>query len=214
MTSVNESGQKNHLDSPNKLIAELFTRMDVFAEFVKATEGIPRDAFYILSLAAQQSTGNKISMPNIRKASSTWYQRDKETAVSANEQASDLLHWIITEVIGSRQSRAFLLEVKQPIQLIDDLFDARVLHLLKHSISSHDNPGIRYDVYKIDYGCYVDLFNTSKAPKGLLASDDETYLNVPPDDYRAIRRAILNIEEYFTSKKAEKRQGVSHAQDS
>jgi hypothetical protein len=76
------------------------------------------------------------------------------------------------------------------------LFDARVLHLLKHSISSNDNPGIRYDVYKIDYGCYVDLLTTGRAPKGLIALDDGDYIQVPPDDYRAIRRAILNLEKY------------------
>jgi len=198
--ATNDSEITDCPDNPDKLIRELFTRTDVFTEFVKATEGIPRDAFYILSNAAQQSSNDKISMSDIRKASRTWYQRDKETAVSANEQAYDLLHWIIAKVIGERQSRAFLLEIKQTHKLIDDLFDARVLHLLKHSISSRDKPGTRYDVYKIDYGCYVDLLATSKAPKELFEFNDGEYFDVPPDDYRAIRRAILNINEYLTSK--------------
>jgi hypothetical protein len=202
LSTSNEDGKTDCPDSPEKLISEIFTRIDVFDEFVKATEGIPRDAFYILSNAAQISTSNKIAMGDIRRAGRTWYQRDKEKAVAANEQALDLLHWIINEVIRHRQSRAFLLETKQTHRLIDDLFDARVLHLLKHSISSHDNPGTRYDVYKIDYGCYVDLLATNSAPKGLLQSENGEFIQVPPDDYRAIRRAILNLVEYFSKKES------------
>jgi AAA+ ATPase superfamily predicted ATPase len=199
-TVANERGEKDYPNSPEDLISKLFTRVDVFSEFVRATEGIPRDAFSILSIAAQISSSSTISMETIRKASRNWYQRDKETAISNNQDAFDLLQWIITEVIKHRQSRAFLLEVKQTNRLIDDLFDSRVLHLLKHSISSNDNPGIRYDVYKIDYGSYVDLFATSRAPKGLLATDDGSSIQVPPDDYRAIRRAILDLKEYFKTK--------------
>jgi hypothetical protein len=195
-TAATEDGIQEFPTTPEHLISNLFTRVDVFYEFVRSTEGIPRDAFYILANAAQISSLNPISMPDVRKAARMWYQRDKETAVNANKKASELLIWIITEVIKHRQSRAFLLEIKQTHKLIDDLFDARVLHLLKHSISSNDNPGIRYDVYKIDYGCYVDLLTTGRAPKGLLVQDDGGYVQVPPDDYRAIRRAILNLEEY------------------
>lgn len=58
-------------------------------------------------------------------------------------------------------------------------------------------PGVRYGVFKIDYGCYVDLLTTAKVPKGLLfpgETDEQVkHLNVPPDDYRAIRCAILEI---------------------
>jgi hypothetical protein len=74
------------------------------------------------------------------------------------------------------------------------------LHVVKHGIAAHDQPGVRYDVYKIDYGCYVDLLATQKAPEGLLALDDPDdragYVDVPPDDYRAIRQAILDLHEF------------------
>jgi hypothetical protein len=79
---------------------------------------------------------------------------------------------------------------------IDRLYDARLLHLLKKSIASNDEPGKRYDVYKIDYGCYVDLISTSRTPLGLLAGDEDgSFVDVPPDDYRSIRRAILHAED-------------------
>ena len=53
-------------------------------------------------------------------------------------------------------------------------------------------PELDFDVYKIDYGCYVDLINTTKSPQGLFQFDDgEDFAEVPRDDYRSIRRAIL-----------------------
>jgi hypothetical protein len=75
--------------------------------------------------------------------------------------------------------------------------------VLKRNIAAHDQPGVRYDVYKLDYGCYVDLISTAKAPQGLLQGENESgmqmYINVPPDDYRAIRRAILDISVFEKS---------------
>src|SRR5665213_2060492 len=87
--------------------------------------------------------------------------------------------------------------------MIDDLFDARLLHILKKAVTAHDRPGVRYLVYRLDYGCYVDLLVTAKAPGGLLASDEsEAFIEVPPDDYRAIRRAILDIDEFKSTRAA------------
>lgn len=182
--------------SKSELFRLAFTQESVFKELVRAAEGIPRDSFYILSIAAQKDYNQPISMDTIRKASKTWYQRDKEAAVSANHQALDLLHWIIDKVIAHRRARAFLLLRRVRNELIDTLFDARVLHLLKRNISAHDQPGFRYDVYKIDYGCYVDLLSTARSPQGLFETDDGRFIKVPPDDYRAIRRAILDIEKF------------------
>ena len=108
---------------------------------------------------------------------------------------------MIDTVIGQRRARAFLLRTDVADRLIDALYDARVLHVLKRSVSTHDQPGVRYDVYKLDYGCYVDLISTAKAPAGLLPFDDESgegrFIDVPPDDYRSIRRAILTLEDFY-----------------
>jgi hypothetical protein len=49
-------------------------------------------------------------------------------------------------------------------------------------------------VYKIDYGGYVELINTGKVPLGLYQEEDESYVEVPRDDHRSIRRAILKLE--------------------
>jgi hypothetical protein len=73
---------------------------------------------------------------------------------------------------------------------------------MKRSISGQEEPGVRYDAYKLDYGCYVDLLATTKAPiHQLFETDGEVEeiganVKVPTDDYRAIRRAILDLAEF------------------
>ncbi len=192
-----ELGTKPKFRNSDELIQAAFTQRNAFEDFVRAAEGVPRDAFNVLSIAAQRCLNDKISIPTIRVAARTWFQRDKEGAVRSNSEAEELLHWIIDEVIAHRRARAFLLRSNTRHPLIDALFDARLLHVIKKSISGHDEPGARYDVYKLDYGCYVDLLATSKAPDKLLGMEDPSAsVSVPSDDYRAIRRAILDLPTF------------------
>lgn len=200
-TSVEaEAGVTGGPTSAQEFVQMVFTQRNPFDELVNAAEGVPRDAINVLALAAQRAASDPISVVHVRSAAKTWYQRDKEAAVSASPSARSLLLWVVDEVIAHRRARAFLLKSGERHSLIDALFDARVLHVVKHGIAAHDQPGVRYDVYKIDYGCYVDLLATQKAPEGLLALDDPDtragYVDVPPDDYRAIRRAILDLHEF------------------
>ena len=198
-SSINKSGSINNA---NELINQAFTQLNTFHEFVRATEGVPRDAINILGIAATKAANSKISMENIRTAARIWFTRGKEKAISTNDNAFALLQWIRDKVIGERNARAFLLRTNHKDPLIDYLFDARVIHLIKDNVSGNDEPGIRYNVYSIDYGCYVDLMNTNSAPRGLfeaIEDDSETsiYVDVPKNDYRAIRRAILDLNEFY-----------------
>lgn len=206
----------------NSFTSAAFTQINVLEELVRAAEGVPRDAINILANAAVKARGAKISIANVRDAAKVWYTRDKYAVVSASSQSTSLLNWIIDEVIAHRRSRAFLVRSEVRDQLIDDLFDSRVIHLLKRNISSPEGQGKRYDVFKIDYGCYVDLISTTKSPQGLLPFDEADdssqsmdedffkaandnctdiggFIEVPPDDYRAIRRAILDLDEFYKS---------------
>jgi len=182
---------------------EAFTQRNAFDELVRAAEGVPRDAINIVRIAAQRALDDPISVEHIRSSARRWYTTDKETAVQSNPDAAALLHWIIDTVIGDRRARAFLLEQGSQANhpLITELYDARVLHVIKRSISSRDRPGVRYDVYALDFGCYVELVTTTKAPEGLFqvngnggeAGSDGEWVEVPVDDYRSIRRAILDL---------------------
>lgn len=184
--------------SPDAFIQSVFTQVTAFEEFVRAVEGVPRDAVYLMSALARRAYERQISVQDVRAAARDWYSRDKTTVLRSDPSLNNLLHWVITEVIAHRRSRAFLLKSNQRYTLIETLFDSRLLHLLKKNISSNDDPGTRYDVYKLDYGCYVDLITTSRAPSGLLPFDgtDTDFVEVPPDDYRSIRRAILDFGKF------------------
>lgn len=193
-----ETGIKSEKD----FIGHAFTQQNTFDELVKASEGVPRDAINIIGLAAQKADNEKISVEHIRFAAKTWFSRVKESSVATKPMAMELLHWLIDEVISNRRARAFLLRSDKKDDLIDFLFDERVLHIVKDSVSARDQPGIRFKVYSIDYGCYVELINTSKAPKGLFEIDDDAqseFINVPVTDYRSIRRAILDLNKFYQS---------------
>jgi hypothetical protein len=193
-------------NTSTQLINSAFTQKGAFTEFVRATEGVPRDAINILSQSALKARSDKISLVILRAAARVWYTRDKEKSVSSKDNALTLLRWIIDEVLGNRNARAFLLQTDVKNPLIDFLYDSRVLHLIKQSIAGQDKPGIRYNVYSIDYGCYVDLINTNRAPKGLFQAETDEgieFIQVPINDYRAIRRAILDLEEFKKSTKAQ-----------
>lgn len=187
-------------NNSDDLISDLFTQESVFHELVRASEGVPRDTFNILAIAVTESYFSKISISNVRIAAKKWYCQDKESSVRSYKNARSLLNWIVDTVIAQRHARAFLLQSDIQYGLIDYLYDARVLHIIKQSVSSRDTPGVRYNVYSIDYGCYVDLINTSRNPKGLFQDEDDNgdivYCEVPQNDYRSIRRAILKIDEF------------------
>jgi hypothetical protein len=222
-TGISQEGTKPEFSTADHLIQAAFTQHNAFEDFVKSAEGVPRDAFNVLSIAAQRGINEKISIPTIRIAARTWFQRDKEAAIRANADASDLLNWIIDEVIAHRKARAFLLRTNTRHPLIDALFDARLLHVVKKSISGQEEVGVRYDAYKLDYGCYVDLLATKAAPSGLFeasvtaeeaevtSSTDAAQVLVPDDDYRAIRRAILDLTIFENRFKGSEQDGANDA---
>lgn len=72
-------------------------------------------------------------MKNVRDAARIWYNRDKEKSVSSSSEVIKLLRWIIDEVIGRRNVRAFLLKTDTENILIDYLYDSRVIHIIKQS---------------------------------------------------------------------------------
>lgn len=193
---------RRQVRNADEFVRLAFTQRNAFSEFVRSVEGVPRDALNIAILAAKLAVDDPISVPHIRQAARQWYLRDKEKSVQANTQAIELLHWIIDEVIGARRARAFLLEQGQSAkhEVISSLYDSRVLHVIKRGVSANDRPGVRFDVFTLDFGCYVELISTTAAPQGLYEVDDSDgdagFVEVPKDDYRSIRRAVLELNEF------------------
>lgn len=189
------------LQRENDLIRLGFTDKRSFDELVRAAEGVPRDAIYIAARAALRAQMNAISVPDVRAAARAWFQTDKEAALRSREQAQRLLNWVIDRVIREKRARGFLVNQKSSgAPLLLALFDARVLHLVRRGYSAQDEPGERYDVYLIDYGAYVDLIRTKNEPLGILPTDEgEGYVDVPTQDLRALRRAILDLDEFLST---------------
>lgn len=184
------------------LIQSAFTQSNAFEEIVRACEGVPRDAINILSQAAQRANDATISVGEVRMAAKNWYLGSKDAAVSAHERAKQLLTWLVDRVIKDRRAKAFLLESSVKDPLIDFLYDERVLHVLRKGSSAKDQPGRRFNVYAIDYGCYVDLISTARAPQGVLdlgTSAEDFSPTVPHTDLRSIRRCILDLPEFYQS---------------
>jgi hypothetical protein len=125
---------------------------------------------------------------------------DKQATLRTRPDERDLLHWIIDNVIEKRRIRGFLLRQGAESHLVDWLYDARLIHLIKKSIAAKDQAGVRFDAFAVDYGCYVDLLATKGAgPRGLLRIDDEDEPHVPDDDLESIRGAILDLDEFSES---------------
>jgi hypothetical protein len=140
------------------LIEETFRR-NAFSELVRAAEGVPRDAINIAALAAQHAHDDPIGIGDIRRAARDWYLRDKQTAVNTNPPARAALRALIDEVVGHRRARTFVVDqlAAERNGIIEDLHDARLLHLLRRGVADPHHPGMLYDGFAIDYGCYVSL---------------------------------------------------------
>lgn len=188
-------------ESEADLIGSLFTQVTSLQEVIRAAEGVPRDALSIVGRAGLRAGGSKIAVAHVREAASQLYTTTKAAQLNGIPVARALLDRILSDVISGRKARAFLIKQDQTQNdLIQQLVDDRILHIIKRGWSGKDNPGERYDVLQIDYGCYVHLLGTHSAPQSLLGSNDDDEFSavmgdveVPDEDYRAIRRAILDL---------------------
>ena len=184
---------QNLPSTADDFLRETFRR-NAFAELVRAAEGIPRDAINIAALAAQHAHDEPIGLAQVRRAAKDWYLRDKQTAISTNEPARRTLRLLVDEVVGRRHSRTFLLDqlASASHETIEDLYDARLLHVLRRGVVDRRNPGRLYDGFAIDYGCYVALL--LDGDPHFRPRDRNAWLNspkgIPPDDFNLAKAAI------------------------
>ncbi|MDN4476230.1 hypothetical protein QQX09_10225 [Demequina sp. SYSU T00192] len=179
------------------LRARLFTEQATFLELVRAGEGVARDFLGIFDSAFFKSRNGqreKIELRSVEDAARDWYESDKSAELSPQQHAA--LHQIITDVIGARQTKMFMLRRENASHpMIQSLFDRRVIHLISRGYSDKENPGQRYNIYALDYGTYVDLKRTKAEPAGTLFEVEQVEEEprvVPFADKRSIRRVILD----------------------
>ena len=191
-------------DSADQLIRVGFSQRNAFEEFVKATEGVPRDAIHIASNCAQKAFGRNIDIPTVRQSAHRYYQEDKHSQVEENPALRELLKFIVDSAIRKKKTNSFLLEFGARDRNVDLLFDRRLVHIRRRNVSSRDHPGERYYHYKIDYGCYIDLATTKQMPEehdftqDISVEEIAAATPVPTeDDARSYRRSILDLREFY-----------------
>ena len=199
---ANYLSERYGISSGRDLASRLFTERATFAELARAAEGVMRDLINIFTQAyfhAHRRGRDSIDKRAVLDSARMWFEQDK--AQYLDETLQDILRRIVDDVIGRRRARSFMLSrtlERHPV--VQRLFDARVLHHMQRGYADKDNPGVRYNIYAIDYGAYVDLIGTSKQPQmTLLENDNEPDAVVPFDDKRSIRRIVLD-EKVLTTK--------------
>lgn len=176
-------------------VRAIFTNKNTFEELVRASEGVARDLINIFLhsyFAAQRKGQDKVDKKTILEAARKWFEEDKQQ--NLDDSLRLVLQRIVTEVIGHRKARSFLIPRElERNNVIQALFDARVLHLMRRGYADKENPGVRFSIYTLDYGTYVDLLNTSNAPDVDVEFDEShsSEFVVPFDDKRSIRRIVL-----------------------
>jgi len=204
---INIDLQENYLyntygiNNGDSFIKRMFNSQDTFNELVRASEGVIRDLINIFTKAyfeAKKRKLEQIDKPVIVNVSQQWYEQDKERNLS--DELKEILSRIIRDVIGEKKARSFLVSKKlESNSYLQQLFDLRVLHIVKRGYSDKANPGDRYNIYTLDYGTYVDLLKTKSKPLDEYQLFEETEelkddVIVPFDDKRSIRRIVLKEE--------------------
>jgi hypothetical protein len=189
--------EKYRVGGPVGLRMALFTAPDTFVELVRAGEGVVRDFLGIFSKAYFRSSRDglsKIDIRSVEEAARDWFETDKSANLS--DEQREILNRIVSDVIGNKQARCFMLErAHASHRMILSLFDLRLLHLMHRGYSDKENPGLRYNIYGLDYGTYVDLKRTKVQPQAEFELDvggPSVDRIVPFDDKRSIRRIVLD----------------------
>jgi hypothetical protein len=171
-----------------------------FRELARAAEGVARDLINIFGQAylnARRRGLDHIQVKEVEDAAETWYQQDKDRNLTP--ELRQTLQAIITDVIGHRKARSFMVgqELASHPRL-QSLIDLRVVHLIHRGYADKENPGLRYNIFTLDYGTYVGLKRTVAAPEMDMQDiehvEDPSERVVPFDDKRSIRRIILTAE--------------------
>lgn len=144
-----------------------FTEVPTFRELVRASEGIARDLINLFStsyFSAARRGLPKIAESDVLTSARKWYDQDK--APNLDEVLSGVLTALINQVVGKKGLRAFVVPVElEKHPMLQRLFDARVIHLLRRGYEDETNPGIRYTVFSLDYGTYLHLKGGGQEPQ-------------------------------------------------
>jgi hypothetical protein len=169
-----------------------------FTEMIRAAEGIPRDGINITGTAAQTAAvpdymlRGGISVDDVRGAARGWFLRDKEGSIKGDRQATRALANIVG-FVANRRKRTFLIEREHDSRhkIIQDLYDARLIHLLRSAVG----PNGAYDLFALDYGGYVNAIENDERFEDWSDLWATHWNEVNPGRSSLMRSAIIPVEE-------------------
>ena len=194
-----------------KSVESLFTQSGAFQELVRASEGNCRDFLCIFSRAyfdgfLHSANARKISIRNIESASSAWFETSKRTNIKNELSVQKALNHVFEKVIKGYKSRTFMVQSeKSEHPVLMRLLNERILHKLNILYSHKGKPGIRYELFSLDYGAYVKFKGTEIEPYDLFwvensqldkLDENEAKFMVPFDDHRSIRRITFDPDTF------------------
>ena len=193
-------------DKKQLFIKKLFTQEPAFIELVRAAEGNCRDFICIFAKAyiegfRRSENAKTISIPHIQNAAASWYANEKEVNIKKEKDIQATINFLLDRVLKNYKSRTFMVEVGQDEHpKLLRLLNERIIHKLNIKYSHPDRPGLRYELFTLDYGAYVSYHGTVNEPNQLfLFAEDIALLDeiekqsiLPFDDKRSIRRIVFN----------------------
>jgi hypothetical protein len=142
--------------------AEAFRRTafagEAFDELVRASEGVPRDALNIAGLAAAIANDKVITAANVDVAAREYFLRDKEGKIS--RKAERMLNGMVADCVAKERREIALKrygESDNPV--VQELYDNRLLHRIRQGVVLDDDYSTKFDLYLVDFGCFVDLLS-------------------------------------------------------
>lgn len=129
-----------------------------FNELVRASEGVPRDALNIAGLAAAIADDKAITTTNVDVAAREYFLRDKEGKIS--RKAERMLNGMVANCVAKERREIALKRYGESDNLVvQELYDNRLLHRIRQGVILDDDYTTKFDLYLVDFGCFVDLLS-------------------------------------------------------
>jgi hypothetical protein len=159
---MSEDGNDPEFPSAQEFIRIAFSVGQAFPSLCYFSEGVPRDALQIASIAASLAQDRPISASDVDGSNRQYFRRDKEGRLS--RAAVEALNQVIERCVESDRR---IIALKRPRQstseVVQELFDFRLLHRRAQRTSIPDRPiSEKYDLFMVDLGCFEDLLRNGR----------------------------------------------------
>jgi len=179
---------KYHVNDGKSMMEKIFSD-GAFESLSYAAEGVVRDLINIFIISytklhrkkKNKNIGKKIITKSIIYDSSRqWFERDKFQNLPPNMQIR--YQKIVLKLLNDIKSRYFIVSIlNENINTLKKLVDLRVVHLAKKSLISFTEPYEVYNVFRIDFGSYISVFNIGKytKPDSIQFFDKDSFSKFP-----------------------------------